>query len=410
MSDTDLKQQLSALKKKYVQTLDQSNLYEAKANAAQTAFEECQISTSYKLGHLLIHETKSFKDVLELFPRINKIRKASKFNELKPLNKITKKQNNIEQKSKSDVSLSKGEKFKNGVSVILPTYQGENTILRVLSSLAKQDLSTELFEIIVIINGEPDNTENLITKFSKENPNLNIHIFILKDNGASLARNKGIDEINHNYTVFIDDDDSVSPTYLSSMYHLSEEDTIVISQIINIDEGSIDASNVINMQILKSDPANDNLFIKSPSVLTINACKLIPSQYIKQIKFDTSLRSAEDIVYFSELFSKFPFKFKIAKEAIYFRYMKYNSVSRQPLSFKFNVQQRLEVIAKVFNSLESTNEKDIQTFLQQKISAQISFINIYLRKFPSEHDRILAEIKKLDLHSFPYNKIFSYVS
>ncbi len=405
MSSADLEQQLYDLKKKYDQTLDRIHLYEAKSNAAQTAYEGCQSSASYKLGHLLIHETKTFKDVLKLFQRINKIRKISRFDDLKPLKHTAKKQNNIDPKFKLHTSLSKKETFKDGISVILPTYKGEETILRVLTSLAKQDLSDDLFEVITIINGEQDNTKNLISMFSKENPNLNIRTFVLNDNGASLARNKGIDEIRYKYTTLIDDDDSVSPTYLSAMYNLAAENTIVLSQIINIDENTIDASNVINMQILKSDPEKDNLFVKCPSVLTINACKLIPSKYIKQIKFDTSLRSAEDIVYFSELFSKFSFQFKIAKEAIYFRYMKHNSVSRQPLSFTFNVQERLEVISKVFNALENTHEKDIRSFLQQKISAQISFVNIYLREFPDEYDKVLTEIKKNDLHSFPYNKL-----
>lgn len=406
MSNADLEQQLYDLKKKYDQNVDRIHLYEAKANAAQTAFEGCQSSASYKLGHLLIHETKTFKDILNLFQRINKIRKTSRFDDVKPLKNIAKKQNNLDQKFKLHTSLSKKEIFKDGISVILPTYKGEETILRVLTSLAKQDLSDDLFEIIIVINGEQDNTENLISIFSKENPDLNIRIFILNDNGASLARNKGIDELTYKYTALIDDDDSVSPTYLSAMYNLAAENTIVLSQIINIDENTIDASNVINMQILKSDPEKDNLFTKCPSVLTINACKLIPSKYIKQIKFDTSLRSAEDVVYFSELFSRFSFQFKIAKEAIYFRYMKHNSVSRQPLSFKFNVHERLEVISKVFNALENTHEKDIRIFLQQKISAQISFVNTYLREFPDEYDKVLTEIKKKNLHSFPYNKLY----
>ncbi len=405
MSNADLEQQLYDLKKKYAQTLDRIHSYEAKANAAQTAFEGCQSSASYKLGHLLIHETKTLKDVLKLFSKINEIRKTSRFNTIKPSKNTVKKPNNDSQKLDTSATFSKKEIFKDGISVILPTYKGEETILRVLGSLAKQNLSYSLFEVIIIINGEKDNTENLISTFSKENPTLNIRTFILNDSGASLARNKGIDELLYRYTTFIDDDDAISPTYLSAMYNLAAEDTIVLSQIMNIDENNVDASNVINMQILNSDPEKDNLFVTSPSVLTINACKLIPSKYIKQTKFNTSLKSGEDVVYFSELFSKFPFQFKIAKEAVYFRYLKQNSVSRQALSFEFNVQGRLAVISQIFNSLENTHQKDIRTFLQQKISAQISFINNYLREFPNEYDKVLTEIKKRDLHSFPFHKL-----
>jgi len=405
MNQADLKQQFNDLKQKYNQALDTINSYDAKANAAQTLYEGCRSSASYKLGHLLIHETKTFKDVLKLFYKINTIRKSSSFTDVITLDKIKERASNSNKKFKLDTNSSSKETFKDGISIILPTYKGEETILRVLTSLAKQDLPDSLFEIIIIINGEQDNTENIISIFSKENSNLNIRIFILNDNGASLARNKGIDALTYKYTVLIDDDDSVSPTYLSAMYNIASDDTIVLSQIVNIDENSVDASNVINMQILQTDPGKDNLFKKCPSVLTINACKLIPSTYMKQIKFDISLKSGEDVVYFSELFSRSSFKFKIAKEAIYFRFIKSNSVSRQPLSFKFNVEERLRVISNVFNSLDNTQKKDVQIFLKQKISAQINFINTYLKAFPDEYERVLNTIKKTELHSFPYHKL-----
>ena len=61
--------------------------------------------------------------------------------------------------------------LKSGVSVIIPSFKGENTITECLQSLALQSLSPELFEVIVILNGEKDNTEHLINAFRKKNPN-----------------------------------------------------------------------------------------------------------------------------------------------------------------------------------------------------------------------------------------------
>lgn len=395
------------LKQKYNNALDRINIYQAKANSAEVALQGCKSSASYKLGHLLIHETKTFKDVLKLFSKIKSIRNNARY----PTKKLTEGTNKEPLSTGKKYSISAAssknseKEHKQGISIILPTYKGQHTILRALNSLAKQDMPNELYEIIIIINGEKDNTEKLINEFYRENRNLNIHIISLKESGASLARNKGIEKASHEYILFIDDDDSVSSTYLSAMYDLAAKDTIVLSQIINIDEDMIDSSNAINMQILKTDTAKDNLYIKCPSVLTINACKLIPTSYIRQIKFDTELKSGEDVVYFSELFSRFSFKFKIAKEAIYFRFVKHNSVSRQPLSFQFNVLDRLLVISKVFDSLTNSSERYIQDFLKQKISAQITFINAYLKEFPDEYERVVDTIKKSELHAFPYDKL-----
>lgn len=390
-------EQVSSLERKYSQAVKHIDTYKAKANAAEDAFQGCQSSASYKLGHLLIHETKSFKDVLKLFSRIKAIRGTSTYSTGKTIKKSDKSYSNTERK------------YKNGISIILPTYQGEKTIVRVLSSLAKQDMPNELFEIIIVINGKKDDTKNIINEFLQKNTNLNIHIITLDESGASLARNKGLEEASHQYTLLIDDDDLVSSTYLSSMYHLASNDTIVLAQIINIDEDKIDSSNLINMQILKAETPIDNPFLRCPSVLTINACKLIPTFYMKQIKFDTVLKSGEDIVYFSELFSKFSFKYKIAKEAIYFRFIKHNSVSRQPLSFEFNVIGRLLVISNVLNSIENTSKPYIQKYLKQLIHSQINFINAYLIEYPDEYKKVVDEIKKRELHFFPYERLQKYM-
>jgi len=400
----DQEEQVSSLEHKYNQAVKHIDTYKAKANAAEDAFKGCQSSASYKLGHLLIHETKSFKDVLKLFSRIKAIRGTSTYSTGKTIKKSDKLYSNTEKTLKT-TSSNVERKYKNGISIILPTYQGEKTIIRVLSSLAKQDMPNELFEIIIVINGKKDDTKNIINEFLQKNINLNIRIITLDESGASLARNKGIEEASHQYIVLIDDDDSVSSTYLSSMYHLASKDTIVLAQIINIDEDQIDSSNLINMQILKAETPIDNPFLRCPSVLTINACKLIPTFYMKQIKFDTALKSGEDIVYFSELFSKFSFKYKIAKEAIYFRFIKHNSVSRQPLSFEFNVIGRLLVISNVLNSMGNTSKPYIQNYLKQLIHSQINFINAYLIEYPDEYQKVVDEIKKRELHYFPYERL-----
>lgn len=403
-NNNDQEEQRSSLEKKYDQAVKNTDTYKAKANAAEVAFQGCQSSASYMLGHLLIHETKSFKDVLKLFSRIKAIRGTTKY----PKSKTVKKPDMLYSNTKKtlDPTSSKREQaYKPGISIILPTYKGEDTIYRVLSSLVKQNMPNDLFEIIIIINGEKDNTEKIVNTFSKDHPDLNILIVSLEESGASLARNKGIEEASYQYTVLIDDDDSVSANYLSTMYALASQNTIVFSQIINVDNDAIDSSNLINMQILNTATPVKNPFLECPSILTLNACKLVPTSYMKQVKFNTELKSGEDVVYFSELLSKFSFKFNIAKEAIYFRFIQHNSVSRQSLSFEFNIKGRLLVISDILKSMENTSETYIQNYLKQLIHSQINFINAYLREYPDEYEMVVKEIQERELHYFPYERL-----
>ncbi|MCK5775410.1 MAG: glycosyltransferase family 2 protein [Bacteroidales bacterium] len=394
------------LEQKYNQAIKQLDHYKAKANAAEVAFQGCRTSSSYKLGHLLIHDTKSIKDILKLPGRIKAIKNSSSNMTIKRPSSHS--SNKKKGEAVSDLPSQKKDTYQKGISIILPTYKGEKTILRVLSSLAKQDMQSDLFEIIIVINGEKDNTENIINEFSKTNINLNIHIITLAESGASLARNKGLEEASYQYTLLIDDDDAVSTTYLSSMYKLASENTIVCSQIINIEGDHIDSSNLINMQILNAETPVNTPYATLPSILAINACKLLPTHYMKQIKFDTCLNSGEDIVYFSELYSKFSFNFTIAKEAIYFRFIKQNSVSRQPLSFEFNVIGRLLTISGIIKAIDNDPHKSVKKYLLQLINSQINFINAYLREYPDEYQKVVEEIGKRELSSFPFEKLVGY--
>jgi glycosyltransferase involved in cell wall biosynthesis len=386
-------------KEQYYNLLEKHSSCGIKIKKAEAELQICLSSASFRLGYLLIHETKSVKDVLKLFSRIKGIRK-SKGQVSQPSKK------NVDLLSKHKIESTKNSTLNKGISVLIPSYKGESTIYRALSSLLKQDISFELYEIVIVINGEKDGTEQVIKSFRLQHPELNIQLLKLDQSGASLARNTAIQHASYQYTILLDDDDALSATYLSAMYALAAEDTVVLSQIINIDQGDIDSSNGINMQILKANTTVSNAFKSCPGVLTINACKLIPTLCMKQIEYDTSLNSGEDIVYFGELLSKFSLRFKVAKEAIYFRFIEKNSISRQPVSFQFNVVERLKVISGVYRSIDKTTDKEIRYFLEQKIIAQISFINAYLQTSPEDYSKVLDEIKKYQLDRLPIDRLY----
>jgi poly(ribitol-phosphate) beta-N-acetylglucosaminyltransferase len=100
--------------------------------------------------------------------------------------------------------------LQNGISVIIPTFKGEKVIKKCLESLKEQTLSPKFFEVIFIINGEKDRTENILNEFIHENNIKNFIILYSEEAGASIARNKGIQKASRKYITFLDDDDYVS--------------------------------------------------------------------------------------------------------------------------------------------------------------------------------------------------------
>lgn len=88
------------------------------------------------------------------------------------------------------------------VSIIIPTYNGEKYIQRAIESVLAQSFSD--WELIIVDDGSKDNTEKIISDYSK---NEKIKYIYQENRGQASARNKGISIALGFYIAFLDDDD-----------------------------------------------------------------------------------------------------------------------------------------------------------------------------------------------------------
>lgn len=106
------------------------------------------------------------------------------------------------------------------LSIIIPYYNSDAWIGRMLDSLLDQDISKDDYEIIVIDDGSTQSIDNL-TRFTKDYPNIKYH---RKDNGGvSEARNLGIELAEGKWLYFCDSDDFVHPQVLGSLIKTAED-------------------------------------------------------------------------------------------------------------------------------------------------------------------------------------------
>lgn len=90
------------------------------------------------------------------------------------------------------------------VSIIMPVYNEEKTILNAVNSILEQTFRD--FELIVVNDGSTDNTLQLLNNVKDERL-----VIVNKENGGvSTARNSGLHVAIGNYILFVDADDSVS--------------------------------------------------------------------------------------------------------------------------------------------------------------------------------------------------------
>lgn len=110
------------------------------------------------------------------------------------------------------------------ISIIVPLYNNEDTILSCLSSIVIQDWQRK--EIIVIDDGSTDKSLLLCKEFSKDYNDL--VIITQKHAGPSASRNNGIRASTGSFICFCDSDDELLPSALSSLMGQLKESTDLI--------------------------------------------------------------------------------------------------------------------------------------------------------------------------------------
>jgi GT2 family glycosyltransferase len=94
------------------------------------------------------------------------------------------------------------------ISVIIPAYNAERTLLETVDSVQNQTLSD--IEIIIINDGSTDRTWNTIENLSDSR----IKAFSYENGGVAVARNRGIAQATGEFVAFIDADDLWTPDKL----------------------------------------------------------------------------------------------------------------------------------------------------------------------------------------------------
>src|SRR5437763_1264827 len=103
----------------------------------------------------------------------------------------------------------------------MATHNGDATIAAALDSLATQTLDAARYEVIVIHNGSRDDTESVVAAVRERHPTVTFRYLYVAAAGAARARNIGIGAARGTYVTFVDDDDTVSPTFLEALLDVS---------------------------------------------------------------------------------------------------------------------------------------------------------------------------------------------
>lgn len=102
-------------------------------------------------------------------------------------------------------------------SVVIPTYNRKDKLIKCLDALNMQTLSKSKFEVLVVDDASNDGTYEVLKKHD-------VKVFRLKKNsGRSVARNFGVSQAKGKYVVFTDSDCIVPNDWLQKIYSVYEK-------------------------------------------------------------------------------------------------------------------------------------------------------------------------------------------
>ncbi len=277
-----------------------------------------------------------------------------------------------------------------------------------LAALARQSIASDRVELVVVENGTPDGTSELVQWFSAQHPGMRIIYDWLPEANVSAAVNRALDLATYEYITFVDDDDDLAPSYLEALLQEATPDAVTVSWIADIDpaEGVARYGNYVSRAL--SRVAGETVHPSVvPQALALNVCKLVARNHTHQYRWDTSLLSGMDVLFWTELVNGESLNLKIlepAARAVYYRHVRSGSHSR-PLDrpFEYGVLAKLTVIERLAE-ISRNPDAWASDVARRHVSGQVRHIANYLHENPSLHRSAIEAVTASsvrDLVSWP---------
>lgn len=226
------------------------------------------------------------------------------------------------------------------VSVIVPVYNGAETISKTLKSVLAQ--THKDIEIIVVNDGSTDETLSAISAFEEDG----VRIFSQKNSGAPAARNYGLAQAQGDYIAFIDADDLWSKDKIESQVAIFEHNDPKIGVVYSWTALINSEDTIFSYLPQKTYTGNVYKSILTTNFLISGSNAMIRKVCIDQVGgMDTSLKYTDDWDFFIRLATICHFSV-VPKYQIYYRQSN-TSITAQVSKSELG---SLDVIEKAFKS------------------------------------------------------------
>lgn len=183
------------------------------------------------------------------------------------------------------------------ISIIIPVYNVEHYLRQCIDSVLAQTYTN--LEIILVDDGSPDTSPAICDEYAAKDER--IIVIHKKNGGLSSARNAGLDVATGDFIYFLDSDDYIGDTTISSLYehiHDNKQIAIAIGYFTALKDGSFSTYNedwlFDSPKIIESnDFANRMLMEKSNHAAT---AKLYRKEIFKDLRFQIGKKNEDTLL------------------------------------------------------------------------------------------------------------------
>lgn len=292
----------------------------------------------------------------------------------------------------------------NGISIIIPVYNAEKNLERCLNSIKEQSYTK--YEIIIINDGSKDKSISICEHFKELNKNISIKIITQINSGPSIARNKGIENANNNFIMFVDSDDYLEKDMLENLLNNYEQDMMIRSNYKVIKNNTIIEQKHEN-GIIKCDTFIKKI-LNGAFIGSVWGC-LLETEIAKKIQFESDLYFMEDTLFLIKYLSNVKYVKIVNTNYIYC--FNNNSITSSRKNILNNVMSFIKSLDKINEFTNCIYEKNVDNKKIVLIEKEISKIKKYneLKEIVNHCDfiRIINKIKKNNIKKRLYKLILN---
>ena len=197
------------------------------------------------------------------------------------------------------------------ISIIVPVYKVEKYLRRCLDSIVAQTLTN--WECILVDDGSPDNSGKICDEYAQKDGRF---IVLHQENqGVSVARNVGIEKSSGEWIMFVDPDDYLENTMVSTLVQKSKSDDDIVQccckrQFNGVFEtdyfyaedmffDSEDKKYILYCELLSAPEADKRKKKAQHNWIGAPWAKIIKTAFLRKhnILFDPILRCREDVIF-----------------------------------------------------------------------------------------------------------------